>query len=165
MGATTETNGQSWTTLVWTAIRHNTGLVAAILLSGLMVLWMFGCESQTKSLADPTVKVTRSELDVEYGTGIKNLQLQMADLQSQYKLRFDDLAKQDEIRAKLLEMGMLVAQGGSLNPTGLIGIVAGILGVGVVVDNRRKDTVIQVQKRDNESLADALSARIAPATA
>jgi hypothetical protein len=40
---------------------------------------------------------------------------------------------------------MAVAEGGTINPIGVATTALGLLGVGAIVDNRRKDTVIKAK--------------------
>jgi len=133
---------------LWAAIRHNYGAVlAAVFVCGLLI-WIVGCQSQVSSLSDPETKVTREQLRVEYEDAIADLQRQVETLGNTYRLKQEELDRQDSLKKQLLEVGAVVAETGKVNLLGLLGIAGGILGVGIAVDNRRKDTVIQVQKRE-----------------
>jgi hypothetical protein len=125
--------------------------VAAILVIGVGV-WLVGCESSVKSPFTPEQRVTRSQLIAQvesYNAGVK--------------LAVASLDKQDLFRQYLVNEILAVAQGGTLNPSGIIVGLVGILGVGAVVDNRRKDTVIKVQKSqlENENIEPATSVTVA----
>jgi outer membrane murein-binding lipoprotein Lpp len=114
---------------------HNMFLtVAAILTIGAGV-WLVGCESSVKSPFTPEQKVTRDQLSA-----------QVESYNALVKLAVASLDKQDLFRQYLVNEVLAVAQGSTLNPSGIIVGLVGLLGVGAVVDNRRKDTVIKVQK-------------------
>lgn len=114
---------------------HNIFLsIAAVLAIGVSV-WLFGCQSTTKSPFTPEQKVTRDQLLI-----------QVEEYNAKTKLALQDLAKQDEFKAYLVNTALSVAQGGELNPVGIAVGLLGILGAGAAVDNRRKDTVIKTQK-------------------
>lgn len=100
--------------------------IATIVALGLLI-WFFGCESKVESVITPNKKVTRGELRIELD-GIVDL----------IGLRATDLDKQDELKQLLLKNALLIAQGGTVNPVGVITTVAAVLGVGAAVDNVRK---------------------------
>jgi len=54
-----------------------------------------------------------------------------------------DLDRQDAFKAKLAEIGIAVAQGGTIDPIGAGVTLLGILGLGAVADNRKKDSIIK----------------------
>jgi hypothetical protein len=133
-------------------LAHNMFLtVAAILVIGVGV-WLVGCESSVKSPFTPEVKVTRDQLSA-----------QVESYNVLVKLAVVSLDKQDLFRQYLVNEVLAVAQGGTLNPSGIIVGLVGILGVGAVVDNRRKDTVIKVQKSQlaNENTEPTASTSVA----
>jgi hypothetical protein len=114
-------------------LRHNLFLMAAAIVCCLLLSW--GCifDSKTVSPSPPPHKVTRNVLDIE-----------IDDYMAKAKLAYDDLDKQDAFKKKILEFGLVVAEGGSLNPVGVIATLAGILGIGAVADNRKKDSLIKM---------------------
>ena len=59
------------------------------------------------------------------------------------KLKFEDLNRQDALKRQLFEYALVVAEGGSVNPVGVAVSLFGILGIGAIADNRRKDGVIK----------------------
>lgn len=124
-------------------IRHNQGMAGAIILAIGVLFWTYGCESQVKSILNPSAKVTRAELDIEVSTEMGRLENELATLVKIAEARNQQLDKQDEFKKKLVEFGLAVAEGGSLNPVGVGASIITLLGIGSVVDNRIKDKVIK----------------------
>lgn len=120
---------------IWTFIRHNHTLCAAVISAAIFIAWGYGCESKVPSLDDNTTPVTRVELQAE-------LDKYLATAES----RFKNLDRQDEFKEALLNHTIIFAESGTIDPVGLITTIAGILGIGAVIDNRRKDTIIKTQK-------------------
>jgi len=111
---------------------HERYFIIAIIIVIIILLWMFGCVSTVVSLQDPDRKITRAELQNELDT-----------IYNQAEIRFQQLDQQDEFKKFLLEKAILFAEGGTINPIGLVTAIAGILGVGATVDNVRKRKVIK----------------------
>ena len=121
---------------IWQAIRHNQCLVTAAMVCIALACWVYGCQSQVQSMKTPEKKVTRPQLKIEVDTFL-----------AEAKLKFEDLNRQDAFKRQLFEYGLVVAQGSSVNPVGVAVSLFGILGIGAVADNRRKDGVINSLKR------------------
>jgi hypothetical protein len=113
-------------------IRHNQALVASVFICATLVTVAYGCQVTTESPLNPDQKVTRQELKIE-------AQAYAAKL----KLAYADLDKKDAIINTVLEAGLAYAQGGGVSPLGLASTMMSIIGIGAVVDNRRKDAVIK----------------------
>ena len=124
-------------------IRHNQGLFVALLICAGLMVWTIGCESKVGSLIEPAKLVTREELQLEIEQEQARLENELAMLQNQAEVKFGKLDREDAIKRQLLEFGLVAAETGTVNPAGLIGLLTGILGVGVIVDNRIKDKVIK----------------------
>ena len=160
---------------VWKWARHNQGLAVALVICAVLITWSFGCASTVPSIVDPEVKVTRAELETEIkieaarlirdaDLQVTKLQTEIASVTSQVELDQDTLIalseqrkrqldQMDELKAAALEIGLVLAEGGTINPVGAICTIAGILGVGAIADNRRKDGLIvdiQASARANE---------------
>ena len=120
---------------IWKAIKHNSGVAVAVAICISVVVFGFSCESTTKSLTNPEQKVTRSEFNMEIEQEVDRLELATAR-------GIADLDRQDQIKQKLFEVGSVVATGGTVNPIGVATSLLGILGIGAIVDNKRKDKVI-----------------------
>ena len=113
-------------------LRHNQFLTVAVVVVAVLMVWLFGCESTTQSPLRPETKVTRGELEVE---------VDMFKIKVQQSVK--DLDRQDLFKQELFNIGVLFAQGGSVNPVGAGITLLSILGVAAVADNRRKDAVIK----------------------
>jgi len=94
--------------------------------------WIYGCLSQVESMRTPEKKVTRPQLKIEVDTFL-----------AEANLKFEDLDRQDTFKRQLFEYVTVVAEGSSVNPVGVAVSLFGILGIGAVADNRRKDGVIK----------------------
>ena len=117
---------------IWRAIRHNQCLATAALVCVALACWVYGCQSRVESMRTSDKKVTRPQLKIEVDTFL-----------AEAKLKFEDLNRQDAFKRQLFEYAMVVAEGGSVNPVGVAVSLFGILGIGAVADNRRKDGVIK----------------------
>ena len=120
------------------ALRHNQALAVAVVICIALGVYLIGCESSVTSPINPPKKVTRVQLDAEIELLIVNVELAI-----------EDLNKQDLFKQKLFEIGLVAAQGGMVNPVGAGVTLLGILGIGAVADNRKKDSIIKtLQKKD-----------------
>ena len=124
-------------------IRHNQGMFVCMLICIGLLGWTFGCQSKVTSLIDPVKKITAEELKLEVEAESRRLEAELEQLLAQAKLKHAELARQDAIKQKLLDFALLAGETGTLNPSGLVGLAVGVLGVGAVVDNRLKDKVIK----------------------
>ncbi len=125
-------------TKLWQFIRHNSGMVIGCILSVAVLAWAYGCESKVRSILDPTCTVNRTGLQAEVDHFI-----------TLAELKFQDLDKQDEIKAALFNIAITYMQGGQINPLGVVMTLATILGIGAGVDNVRKRTHINTLKGGN----------------
>lgn len=124
-------------------ISKNQGVFVAVIICIGLLVWTIGCESSVTSLTDPTKKVTAAELNLEIETEALRMQAELAQLMKQAQLKQLELRRQDAIKQKLLDFALLTSEAGAFNMSGLIGLVAGVVGIGAVVDNRIKDKVIK----------------------
>ena len=122
---------------IWRAIRHNQCLATAAVVCIALACWIYGCQSRVQSMKTPEKKVIRSELQIEVDA-----------LLAEAELKFEDLDRQDAFKRQLFEYGMVMVEGSSVNPVGVAVSLFGILGIGAVADNRRKDGVINSLKRN-----------------
>jgi len=105
-----------------------------------LAIWLVSCESQVRSIIDPTKKVNRNELQAEADYTLSLI----AD-------RMEDLSRQDELKKLLLQNALLFSEAGTINPYGLIVGIAGILGIGATVDNVRKRQTIKKLENGNSN--------------
>jgi len=120
------------------AFRHNQFLALALVVVVALSIWLVGCESSVMSPVNPPKKVNRAQLEAE----VERL---MVDVE----LAVEDLNKQDLFKQKLFEIGLIAAQGGAVNPIGAGVTLLGILGIGAVADNRKKDSIIKTMQKKN----------------
>lgn len=91
--------------------------IALILLTGFL-FWGWGCPAQVDSLIENGKQVTRPELQIELDTIIATAEFRLASLD-----------KQDAVRDIVFKNAMLMVEGGTLNPVGVISLLAGLYGV------------------------------------
>lgn len=127
-------------------VRHNEGMTVCVILACAVCVWCYGCESKAFSLIEPGLQVTRLELTGELEAETARLSAELTTLQAKARLRGEQLDKQDELKAAILEIGLVVAKGGTINPVGAVVSLVGLLGIGAVVDNRKKDGIIKAKK-------------------
>ena len=118
-----------------TMLRHNQFLALAVVVVLALGAWLVGCESTVQSPFDPDKQVTRAQLQNDWEGYAKDMELAIADLD-----------KQDLFKQKLFEVGVLFAQGGTVNPLGAGITLLGILGIGAAGDNLKKDSIIKTLK-------------------
>lgn len=127
-------------------LNHERYQVVGVCVIIIFFVWFFGCESKVRSLTNPQVLVTRPELNAEVDFYL-----------AQAEIRFNDLDKQDEFKRFLVEKTLIVTEGGSVNPYGIMATVLGIVGVGATVDNVRKRNVIRTNLKEYVSATKATS--------
>ncbi len=128
---------------VWTWIRHNQGVTAALVTLAVLIVWTFGCEPKVDSLIEPDKKVNAAELSIEIESETTRLMAELEELAKRGELKMEELAKMEVIRKELVNFASISAASGGFNPSGLVTMAFSILGFGAVVDNRLKDKVIK----------------------
>jgi len=124
-------------------LRHNPALVGAVVVAACMVMWVVGCESTVTSVIDPGRKVTRIELQLEAKQEAAAISAELEALALKVEMAEKKLDQIDALKQQAAEIGLAVAQGGAINPAGVAITAMGILGIGAVVDNRKKDGLLQ----------------------
>ncbi len=112
-----------------------------------IMIWCFGCQSQVSSMIEPSRLVNRDELQLEIDSVIIRLETELDMKMRSADLKMADLDRQDAIKAKLMNFAAITAEGQTVNPAGVIGLLFSILGVGAIADNRIKDKVIKNRPR------------------
>lgn len=125
-------------TKLWAFVRHNSGIIIGSILCIFTLVWVYGCPSKVTSITDPPKLVSRPELEAEV-----DYFLQMTEI------RFAELDQQDEFKRTIFAMAMGFIDGGSINPAAIFLVLGNLIGVGAVVDNVRKRTVINTLKNQN----------------
>lgn len=92
-------------------------LIAFVLLT-VFLFWGYGCPPRVPSLLDSTTKVTRPELQVELDRIIATAEFRLADLD-----------RQDQFRDIIFKNALLMVEGGTLNPIGILTGLAALYGV------------------------------------
>lgn len=123
---------------IWKFVRHNQGMFIGGAIATIVLIWTYGCQSHVTSIVNPTVLVTRSELELE----VDNY-LALAEL------KFTDLDRQDAVKKTLFNFATNFMQGGNVNPAAVALVLGNILGLGAIVDNARKRTHINTLKGNN----------------
>lgn len=117
-------------------LSENWPKVIAILVLTAILFWGWGCPSRVGSLITPGKKITRPELQIELDSIISTAEFRMAELD-----------KQDRFRDLIFNNALLMIEGGTLNPVGIITMLAGIYGV----TRGGSDIVKKVKKKKENS--------------
>lgn len=122
-------------------MRHYKGFIVSIVLISLTCLWSFGCESKVKSMSGEGM-VSRAGLKIEVEIFARQIELKIADLDGQ-----------DAVKQELFNIGLVIAEGGidAVNPIGAAINIAGILGLGLIFDNRKKDALLKGKTMKNKT--------------
>ena len=115
--------------------KHSTIIITCLVTIGLGV-YIYGCESKTKSLLNHQVLVNRQEL-----------QLELDQLIGVAQLRMIDLGKQDKFKAIILQNALILIQGQPLNPFGIITAFAGVYGLSQASNKLTKTVKNGLKKR------------------
>lgn len=129
---------------IWTTIRHNYSLIIGCMLALCVLYWAYGCHSTVVSVITPPRMVTREELKIEVDTFL-----------AQAKLKFEDLDRQDKLKSTLFNTAIEFVTEGKINPVAVALSLGNVLGIGAIIDNRRKDVRIKSAKSEIESLSKA----------
>lgn len=124
-------------------IRHNQGAAVSLVTIIALAVWVYGCESKVTSLLNPSKMVNAAELNLELAAESRRLEAEIDFLLQRADLKKEDLARQDKLKAKLMDFVAITVDGGTVNPAGVVGLLFSVLGVGAVIDNRIKDKVIK----------------------
>lgn len=131
-------------TKIKTFIKHNPWIVVVSVIAILIALWLAGCEASGPSPMDPERKITRTELEIEVKTFL-----------ARAKFTETSIANKEKLRDLVLRQTFMIAQGGAINYFSLGNSILAILGIGSMLDNRRKDSIIKIKKEENRSLKNA----------
>lgn len=117
---------ETYITKILASLKDKWPLVIACCVCVVLVIFAYGCEPETASLIHPLTKVTRAELNIEIET-----------LLSTSQIRFADLDRQEQIRDVIFQQALVIAEGGAINPFGIITTLLAVLGVGAAADDVR----------------------------
>lgn len=125
---------------IWKFIRHNQGMFVGVIIALSVLIWTYGCESQVTSIVYAPSLVNRGQLQVEVDTFI-----------AQAELKFANLDRQDRVKSTLFNTAIDFMQGGNVNPAAVAIVIGNILGLGAVIDNVRKRTLINTLKGNTKN--------------
>jgi len=94
--------------------------ITYVLMAGLIAMQLIitGCPPKTRSLLDETKMITGGELQIELDSII-----------ARAELRFSDLDKQQQLRDIVTKNALVMIEGGTINPAGLITGALAIIGL------------------------------------
>ncbi|MCK5616727.1 hypothetical protein KAR91_83470 [Candidatus Pacearchaeota archaeon] len=99
-----------------------------------LLFWGYGCPSRVPSLVTDGKNITRPELQIELDTIIATAEFRLAELD-----------RQDQFRDIIFKNAMLMVEGGTMNPIGIITLLAGLYGI----SRGAKDLKDKVKKKTN----------------
>jgi len=82
-----------------------------------LLFWGYGCPPKAQSILHPGKKLTRPELQIELDTIIATIEFRMSDLE-----------EQERIRNLVFKNALVMVDGGTLNPVGVITGLAALYG-------------------------------------
>jgi len=103
--------------------KHLTVSIATMVTLVVLIL-IYGCESKVRSMYDNQRLINRQELQLELDQFISTVQIRMVDLE-----------KQDQLRTLVLENALILVQGQPFNPIGLLTGFSAIYGLTQVGKN------------------------------
>lgn len=103
---------------MWNWIKSKSDIILVIVVTVLFGLFVYSCEPKEPSLLNRGVKITRAEL-----------QLELDQLLALADLRMAGFAKQERIRAIILQNALILVQGQPFNPIGILTGIASIYGI------------------------------------
>ena len=111
-------------------LNHERCQVLAVLICTVVLFSGLCCQSKTRSIRDPSQRVTRLELMSEIQT-----------FNAEIEARLADLDRQDRVRKQLLDAFSLYSTTGQFNPAGIVPMLATLMGVAAIGDNvgKRKE--------------------------
>lgn len=145
-----------WTKIVAFSKSH-TFLVIGLIIGIILFLAAYGCESRVQSILQSTSINPGTTPIVGKMVSRAELSSELAYIISTAESKYADLDKQDQIRAMLLNQASLIAAGGTFNFAGILPILAGIMGIGAVVDNRKAASTISAQQTQIAQLKNAVA--------
>jgi len=117
----------------------------------------FSCESRVPSILKNTSLAPNGTLSTNATVTREELSAELAYISSIAEKRFADLDKQDALRKMISDQAVIIAAGGAVNPAGIISLLMGIMGVGAVIDNRKKANTIVTQAMNIASLQKSIA--------
>lgn len=126
--------------LLWKKVRHNQAFAISTAVTLIVVIWIYGCSSTVVSIVNPPERLTRPELKDEVDAFL-----------ARAKTKFESLDRQDKLKSTIFNASIEFLQGSTVNPVGVAITLGNVLGLGLLVDNRRKDVRIKSYKKEIEN--------------
>lgn len=105
------------------------------------MMFIYSCQPKVESILHPEKQVTR-----------EGLQLELDIIEAQIAARTADIERQEQLREVIFNNALLLAQGATLNPAGILTALAGIYGVGAAGrDIKRK--ISNTKKANNNNVS------------
>lgn len=133
---------------IFEVLSHDQGTFVAVIICTLLIAWSLGCQVTTENPFSPGDKVTKAELDILAEEAAQKL-----------SLAYDDIERQEQVRKAILEAGRAFAESGGIDPLGFASTLLGIVGIGGIIDNRRKDAVIKSKTKALEAVTKVVEYR------
>lgn len=137
---------KEWLSKFWEQVRHYKWTTVAIVLSMSILVWVYGCQTELKSPISEEM-VTQSQFNLEVEQEVERIQNEVESLQLQAEKMNKKFEQVDQIKQALFNALVLTAEGGTVNPVGVLVSIAGVLGVGHYADNREKDRLLAGAER------------------
>lgn len=137
---------KEWFSKLFEEVRHYKWTTVGIVLSLSILMWVYGCQTELTSPISEE-PVTQSEFNLEVEQEVERLQNEAERLElvaTNMNKKFEQV---DQIKNSLFNALVVVAEGGAVNPLGVLVSVAGVLGLGHYADNREKDRLLAGAKR------------------
>jgi len=121
-------------------LNDNHWFIIAGLIAASILFMTYSCQSTTESLMTPDKKVTRTELqtELEYYVGIA-------------KARSEELDTQDAIKQQLIDAANIISQTGTINPSGLLNLMATIGAISFGLNRNQKVKAVKKELENNVS--------------
>ncbi len=116
--------------MIW--IKDHKPFVITAIVSICVMAYLYGCESEVRSMYDNGRRINRQELQLELDQFMGRVQIAMLSLD-----------KQDRLRAIILDNALILVQGQPLNPLGLLTGIGAIYGA-VQGSRNVKETIKKV---------------------
>jgi hypothetical protein len=121
-------------------IKHYVFTIQAVLICSTILIWIYGCQSTTPSPTDPKRSVTRDSLFAE-----------VESFNAKVDVASKDLDIQDAVKLHVVNIGKEFIEEGKVSPGSLLLLLGNVLGIGSLIDNKRKDTIIKTLKSNGNS--------------
>ena len=141
-------------TKVWTAIRHNQAVIVAVVLSVMLVIWVYGCQSTAISPFTGK-KVTYVQIQADVNEYIAKRTAEDKAFSEKAKIALADIERQDEFKSALMTMLNAYA---ATTPAGAVAVpILALLSGGLFLSNRKKDSIITVKSNDITALGESVT--------